>query len=75
MFGWRSPLPAHSHSVDAWTWANLLPRETQLIFCRYIHIGLLRLLTNRGIMGEQTGESAEASEGYGLQRLRERLQT
>src|SRR5271154_127093 len=44
----------HSHSADAWAWANLLPRETRLIFCRYTHIGLLRLLTNQAVMGEQT---------------------
>jgi len=44
----------HSHSADAWTWANLLPRETRLIFCRYTHIGLLRLLTHQTVMGEQT---------------------
>jgi hypothetical protein len=31
----------HSHSADAWQWANLLPRETRLIFCRYTQIGLL----------------------------------
>jgi uncharacterized protein len=44
----------HTHSADAWAWANLLPREAQLIFCRYTHIGLLRLLTNHAVMGEQT---------------------
>jgi uncharacterized protein len=44
----------HSHSGDAWSWANLLPRETRLIFCRYTQIGLLRLLTNQAVMGEQT---------------------
>jgi uncharacterized protein len=44
----------HSHSRDAWSWANLLPRETRLIFCRYTQIGLLRLLTNQAVMGEQT---------------------
>ena len=44
----------HSHSADAWTWTNLLPRETRLIFCRYTQIGLLRLLTNHTVMGEQT---------------------
>jgi uncharacterized protein len=44
----------HSHSADAWKWASLLPRETRLIFCRYTHIGLLRLLTNQAVMGEQT---------------------
>jgi hypothetical protein len=25
----------HSHSADAWKWANLLPPESKLIFCRY----------------------------------------
>jgi predicted nucleic acid-binding protein len=44
----------HSHSAEAWTWANLVPRETRLIFCRYTQIGLLRLLTNQAVMGEQT---------------------
>jgi uncharacterized protein len=45
---------SHSHSTDAWNWMNLLPREAKLIFSRYTHIGLLRLLTNQSIMGEQT---------------------
>ena len=54
MYGWRFPLPSHSHSADAWKWANLLPREANLIFSRYTHIGLLRLLTNQAVMGEQT---------------------
>lgn len=44
----------HPHSAEAWTWANLVPRETRLIFCRYTQIGLLRLLTNQAVMGEQT---------------------
>jgi hypothetical protein len=51
----------HSHSEDAWTWANMLPRETRLIFCRYTHIGLLRLLTNQAVMGEQTLTLRKAS--------------
>ena len=44
----------HSHSADAWKWVNLLPQETRLIFCRYTQIGLLRLLTNQVVMGDQT---------------------
>jgi uncharacterized protein len=44
----------HSHSAQAWNWINLLSRETRLIFSRYTQIGLLRLLTNRSVMGEQT---------------------
>lgn len=45
---------AHSHSADAWKWINLLPREARLIFSRYTHVGLLRLLTNRSVMGDRT---------------------
>ena len=44
----------HSHSREAWNWINLLPREAKLVFSRYTHIGLLRLLTNESAMGEQT---------------------
>ncbi len=33
---------------------NLLPRDARLIFSRYTHIGLLRLLTDQSVMGEQT---------------------
>jgi toxin-antitoxin system PIN domain toxin len=44
----------HCHSAEAWAWLNLLPRETRLIFSRYTHLGLLRLLTNQAAMGEQT---------------------
>jgi len=45
---------SHSHRTDAWSWLNLVPHEARLIFSRYTHIGLLRLLTNRSVMGEQT---------------------
>jgi toxin-antitoxin system PIN domain toxin len=44
----------HRHNADAWNWLNLAPREARLIFARYTHIGLLRLLTNPAAMGEQT---------------------
>jgi toxin-antitoxin system PIN domain toxin len=50
----------HSHSEDAWKWANVLPQETRLIFCRYTHIGLLRLLTNQAVMGRETLTLREA---------------
>lgn len=45
---------SHSHSAEAWRWINLLAREAKLIFSRYTHIGLLRLLTNQSVMGEET---------------------
>ena len=44
----------HRHNAEAWNWFNLLPREARLIFARYTHVGLLRLLTNQSAMGEQT---------------------
>jgi toxin-antitoxin system PIN domain toxin len=44
----------HGHSMEAWDWLSLLPADTRLVFSRYTHIGLLRLLTNQTVMGEQT---------------------
>jgi toxin-antitoxin system PIN domain toxin len=46
--------PDHSHSVAAWKWLNIRPENRKLIFSRYTQIGLLRLLTNSSVMGEQT---------------------
>lgn len=45
---------SHSHSGDVWNWIKELPGEAKLIFSRYTQIGLLRLLTNPSVMGEQT---------------------
>jgi hypothetical protein len=44
----------HSHTSDSWHWMKLLPSDARLIFSRYTQIGLLRLLTNTSVMGEQT---------------------
>lgn len=44
----------HRHSAEAWRWVNELPSGILLIFSRYTHIGLLRLLTNQSVMGGQT---------------------
>jgi toxin-antitoxin system PIN domain toxin len=44
----------HTHSTGAWKWMKMLPDDAQLIFCRYTQVGLLRLLTNTSIMGDQT---------------------
>ena len=43
----------HTHSAAAWKWRQMLPDDAQLIFSRYTQIGLLRLLTNISIMGDQ----------------------
>lgn len=44
----------HVHSADAWRWLNVLPARARVLFCRYTQIGLLRLLANQAVMGEQT---------------------
>jgi hypothetical protein len=44
----------HIHSASAWKWLKVLPGARKLIFSRYTQIGLLRLLTNTSVMGDQT---------------------
>ncbi|HZB87372.1 MAG TPA: TA system VapC family ribonuclease toxin [Terracidiphilus sp.] len=44
----------HSHSSKAWTWMGNISPDARLIFSRYTQIGLLRLLTNTSVMGDQT---------------------
>lgn len=44
----------HQHSRSAWDWMKDLQPDTKLVFSRYTQIGLLRLLSNRSVMGEQT---------------------
>lgn len=44
----------HQHSSQAWNWLGSRPRESKLFFSRYTQIGLLRLLTNQSVMGDQT---------------------
>jgi uncharacterized protein len=44
----------HIHSASAWKWLKMLPNDHRLIFSRYTQIGLLRLLTNASVMGDQT---------------------
>lgn len=44
----------HTHSANTWKWLKTLPDDHKLIFSRYTEIGLLRLLTNIAVMGDQT---------------------
>jgi toxin-antitoxin system PIN domain toxin len=44
----------HTHSARAWQWLESLTSDHRLIFSRYTHIGLLRLLTNTTIMASET---------------------
>lgn len=54
----------HSHSAEAWNWLEILPDEARLVFSRYTHVGLLRLLTNEAVMGAQTLRLREAWQVY-----------
>jgi uncharacterized protein len=44
----------HVHHKTAWAWLNLQPDDARLIFSRYTQLGLLRLLTNTAVMGDET---------------------
>jgi toxin-antitoxin system PIN domain toxin len=44
----------HSHHAAASAWLSQLPDDARLIFSRYTHLGILRLLTNATVMGDQT---------------------
>jgi hypothetical protein len=44
----------HVHNAASWKWLNPVSRDARLVFARYTHIGLLRLLTNESVMGQQT---------------------
>ena len=45
---------AHGHNRAAWSWLNEVDNAVKLMFCRYTQLGLLRLLTNASVMGENT---------------------
>jgi toxin-antitoxin system PIN domain toxin len=45
---------AHAHNTEVWNWMGTLSKDVRLIFSRYTQVGLLRLLTNSSVMGEQT---------------------
>jgi hypothetical protein len=44
----------HAHNSVAWRWMRTLPADTELLFSRYTQLGLLRLLTNGAVMGDET---------------------
>lgn len=43
---------SHTHHSDAMAWKFGLADSSQLLFCRYTQLGLLRLLTNPAVMGQ-----------------------
>ena len=44
----------HPHNDDALNWLDRLPDDSTLIFSRFTQLGLLRLLTNTAVMGDET---------------------
>ena len=44
----------HVHWADSSNWLRRLTQDSQVIFCRYTPLGLLRLLTNQTVMGAET---------------------
>jgi toxin-antitoxin system PIN domain toxin len=55
---------ANTHHAAAWRWRNLLSADHKLIFSRYTQIGLLRLLANSAVMGDQVLKLREAWQVY-----------
>jgi len=53
----------HSHHAQALRWFHSI-EDTQLIFCRYTQLGLLRLLTTEAVMGRDTLTQAQAWNEY-----------
>ncbi len=45
---------SHPHNTISWAWFDRLPNDTRLVVSRYTQLGLLRLLTNPAVMGDQT---------------------
>jgi hypothetical protein len=44
----------HAHNAASRKWLDMVPRQADLVFARFTQIGLLRLLTNESVMGQQT---------------------
>ncbi len=45
---------ANAHHAAAQAWLDHVPHDAHLILSRFTQIGLLRLLTNTAVMGDQT---------------------
>jgi toxin-antitoxin system PIN domain toxin len=43
----------HVHNAESWDWLNGVTHDSKLAFARYTQIGLLRLLSNESLMGQQ----------------------
>ena len=54
----------HTHRLVAVNWLACLAANDRLIFSRYTQLGMLRLLTNPAVMGDQLLTLKEAWEAY-----------
>ena len=63
---------AHQHHIPAVRWFDLLNGESAA-FCRFTQLGLLRLLTQPGVMKEDLKTQAEAWRIYDVLRQDERV--
>ena len=43
----------HTHHRSAWDWWRALPASSRVVFARFTHLGLLRLLTNSVAMRDR----------------------
>jgi len=55
---------AHVHHIQAKSWYESLGDDEGLIFCRFTQLGLLRLLTTAGAMGNRVKSQRQAWEIY-----------
>ncbi len=54
----------HQHSAVAWKWYHSLPEQVDLVFCRLTQLGLLRILSQKGVAGLETMNQLEAWAAY-----------
>ena len=54
----------HEHHPAAMRWFDSLSDREELIFCRFTQLGLLRLLTQAGIMGNRVKTQRQAWQIY-----------
>ncbi len=57
-------LNKHAGHVAARTWYEGLPISVDLVFCRFTQLGLLRLLTTKGIVDDEPMSQAKAWNVY-----------
>ena len=54
----------HPHHIPATSWEQRLNANATLCFCRFTQLGLLRLLTNRSVMGGDVLTQSDAWRAY-----------